>query len=41
MPLFANRAAAGPADRTSGDQEGHRVAPSPGGERTVSMALHS
>src|SRR4029453_17415448 len=38
--MFANRAAAEPADRTSGDQEGHRVAPTlPGGARTVSVAL--
>ena len=27
--MFANCAAAEPADRTSGDQEGHRVAPAP------------
>jgi hypothetical protein len=39
-PCSPDRAAAGPADRTSGDQEGHRVVPSPGG-RTVSVALHS
>ena len=31
--MFANCAAAEPADCTSGDQEGHRVVPSPGGTR--------
>ena len=40
--MFANRAAAEPADRTTGDQEGHRVpAAPPGCEWTVSVALHS
>jgi hypothetical protein len=40
--MFANRAAAEPADRTTGDEEGHRVAVAPPGcEWTVSMALHS
>ena len=41
--MFANCAAAEPADRTSGDQEGHRVAAAapPGCEWTVSVALHS
>ena len=40
--MFANRAAAEPADRTTGDQEGHRVAAAPPGcEWTVSVALHS
>jgi len=42
MPMFANCAAAEPADRTTGDEEGHRVAAAPPGcEWTVSVALHS
>jgi hypothetical protein len=40
-PCSPNRVAAGPADHTSGDQEGHRVAPPPGGANEPSVALHS
>jgi hypothetical protein len=36
-PCSPNRAAAEPADRTSGDQEGHRVAPPPGGAKGPSL----
>jgi hypothetical protein len=43
LAMFANGAAAGTAGRTTGDQEGHRVAAAapPGCEWTVSVALHS
>jgi len=37
VPYSPNRAAAEPADRTSGDQEGHRVAPPPGGVKGPSL----